>query len=280
MIIKVNSVKNRHLKRVLEHSVYIAIVVVLIPGLFYFEVFIVLPSVVEEWTREYCIHVSCAMFLLFNIIGNLIYGVFTDTSIKGKFLRSNNDRDWSLCAVCECYRPPRAWHCEMCNICVLKRDHHCSFFACCVGYFNHRYFMLFTMYVFIAMLYAIYFNIMYLSQFVSWNHGLVLMKFIFPIASFFIDFGDETLYVLVLVINLIIAAFTGFLFFYHLRNVIRGKTVPEAKHCKKDFLYDKGWKLNIIEVFGERWYLTWILPFIRSPLPGNGIEWNVEDKYK
>ncbi|CAG9784353.1 unnamed protein product [Diatraea saccharalis] len=275
MIIKFESVGNKQLKRFLEHIFYLAIVFVLIPGFLYFEICIVLPSVTEQWTMPYFIHLFCAAFLLLNIIGNMIYGMFTDTSIKGKILYSYNQENWTMCSVCESLRPQRAWHCDLCNTCILKRDHHCTFFACCVGYYNHRYFILFTMYIFIAMVYSFYFNIKFVAQFITWNHGLIIAKFILPLASFVIDSGSESLYVLLVVINVIVGVFTGFLFFYHFNNILKGEIVPETKKKLMGFKYDKGWRSNLIEVFGSKWYVTWISPFIHSPLPGNGIQWDI-----
>lgn len=280
MIIKIDSLKSQPLKRLVEHIFYLAIVFILTPCLFYFELCIVLPAVSFPGSVTYFLHLSCATFLLHNIVGNLIYGMCTSSSIRGHYLESVSKDNWSVCTVCECRRPPRAWHCNICDICVLKRDHHCTFFACCVGYYNHRYFMLFTFYIFVSMLYAFYFNVKFLSQFITWNHGLVLVKFMFPLASFVIDFGSESLYVFLVVINIIVGAFTGFLFFYHLNNLLKGKVVPETKHCTKDFQYDRGTKNNLIEVFGQKWYLTWVSPFVQSPLPGNGIEWIDDNKYK
>lgn len=278
MLMKLDSVKDKSQKRILEHIVYIVILLVFIPVFFYFELFVVCPAIVEEWTLPYFIHNICAMFLLVNIVGNLIYGIFTDTSIKGRVIVG--DKNWSVCPVCECLQPPRSWHCDTCNICILKRDHHCTFFASCVGYFNHRYFILFTMYVFVGMVYAFYYNVKFLALRLNWNHGLVVVKFLLPLASFFVDFGEESIYVFLVVMNVIIAAFTGFLFFYHVNNIIQGKTVHETKHSTKEFMYDQGWKHNLIDVLGRRWHLTWISPFIHSPLPGNGIEWIGTDNNK
>lgn len=280
MLIKVNGITNKLLKRFVQHCIYLLIVLILIPAFFYFELCVVLPAVVEEWTITYFIHLFCAHFLLLNIIGNFIYGMFTNTSILGKYLDKCNKSDWTFCSVCECYRPPRAWHCSTCDICILKRDHHCTFLACCVGYYNHRYFILFTVYIFVSMLYAFYFNVLFVSHFLTWNHGLVLVKFIFPLASFVIDFSNETLYVFLVVINFLLALFTGFLSFYHFSNLLKGRIVFEKNNESIDGFYDRGWKLNLIEVFGTKWYFAWILPFINSPLPGNGIDWTDNNKLK
>ncbi|XP_075992396.1 putative palmitoyltransferase ZDHHC24 [Anticarsia gemmatalis] len=280
MLLKLESIQNKQIRRFFEHSIYIAIILILIPAFLYFELCVVLPAVEEQWSLAFFIHIFSASFLLMNIMGNMIYGMFTNTTIKGRNLEGYNKDNWTLCTVCECLRPPRSWHCNTCDICVLKRDHHCTFFACCVGYYNQRYFMWFTFYIFVAMVYALYFNIKFLSMFITWNHGLVLIKFIFPLASFVLDFNDESIYVFLVVLNVIVGIFTGFLFFYHLNNILKGRVVPEASTYTKDFVHNKGWKLNLIEVFGLRWYLTWASPFIYSKLPGNGIEWPNEDKCK
>jgi len=34
------------------------------------------------------------------------------------------DEDWTICARCEMYRPPRAHHCRICKRCIRKMDHH------------------------------------------------------------------------------------------------------------------------------------------------------------
>ncbi|XP_073941910.1 probable palmitoyltransferase ZDHHC24 [Choristoneura fumiferana] len=277
MLVKLDSIKNRTLKRVLEHLFYIILLFVLIPGFLYFELCIVLPVVVENKSTQ-VIHMCVAFFLLLNIMGNMVYGMLTDSSIKGKQLSYVNNADWTLCSVCECFRPPRAWHCDICNICILKRDHHCTYLTSCVGYFNYRYFLLFTLDIFISMMYAFYYNVLFIAKFISWNHGLAILKFIFPLASFVVDFGNESLYILMFVINILVGFFSGFLVYYHLNNVLRGQTTPERKQRTKE--YNRGLKRNIVEVFGTRWYLTWVLPFINSPLPGNGVQWHIEDKVK
>lgn len=276
MLLVLKSIKNKGLRRVLEHSIYIAIILVLIPAYLYFELCIVLPAVEEQWSLAFFVHIGCASFLLMNIVGNMIYGIFTNTTIKGRNLEVYNKDNWSLCVVCECLRPPRSWHCNTCDICILKRDHHCTFFTCCVGYYNHRYFMLFTLYMFIAMVYSLYYNIKFISMIFTFNYFLVV-KFVFPLVSFMFD-RDEGVYILLIVVNVVVACFSGFLFLYHLNNILRGRVVYESNTYTNDFIYNMGWKLNLVEVFGNRWYLTWISPFINSKLPGNGIEWPTETK--
>lgn len=278
MLLELKFIKNKVLRRFLEHVLYIAVTSLVVP-ISYFETFVVLPTIMEHWSLALICHLGFTSFLTFNICGNIIYGMFTNTTIKGKTLEGFNKDEWTLCSVCKCLRPPRAWHCDTCEICVLKRDHHCRFIACCVGYFNHRYFMLLTFYVAISMCYIFYINCKYLSLVFTWNTTLVL-KLICPFGGLVLDYGSESVFVFFLVLNVLNGIANGFLFIYHFNNLLRGRLVPETRSCSKYFIHDKGWKLNVIEVFGSRWYLTWISPTINSVLPGNGIEWPVDNKYK
>lgn len=52
-----------------------------------------------------------------------------------------------VCASCCKTRPLRARHCYLCGRCVQKIDHHCPWINNCVGHANHRYFMLFLVYL-------------------------------------------------------------------------------------------------------------------------------------
>ena len=54
-------------------------------------------------------------------------------------------RPW--CAKCANYKPPHTHHCSYCGCCIEDFDHHCPWMNNCIGKRNHKFFMLFLLYV-------------------------------------------------------------------------------------------------------------------------------------
>jgi palmitoyltransferase ZDHHC13/17 len=69
----------------------------------------------------------------------------------------------SLCPECEVIRPPRSRHCNICNQCVNRFDHHCPWVNNCVGASNHGWFFA---YIFSTFLYVAL--VTYISGEISW----------------------------------------------------------------------------------------------------------------
>jgi hypothetical protein len=53
--------------------------------------------------------------------------------------RNGNRR---ICRWCNVIKPDRCHHCRECNECTLKMDHHCPWLDNCIGWGNHKYFIL------------------------------------------------------------------------------------------------------------------------------------------
>ncbi|XP_056155431.1 palmitoyltransferase ZDHHC23-B isoform X1 [Lampris incognitus] len=71
----------------------------------------------------------------------------------GSERKESGRRNW--CQVCKVVRPPRAGHCRICGVCVLRLDHHCVWINSCVGQANHRSFLLTLLLFLLTSLYGI-----------------------------------------------------------------------------------------------------------------------------
>eukprot|EP00438_Fugacium_kawagutii_P007944 Skav203726 [mRNA] locus=scaffold259:626535:637162:- [translate_table: standard] len=64
---------------------------------------------------------------------------------NGKLTRWFNSTVWRSVSA-GVMRPFRCHHCRVCNICVLRMDHHCPWVYNCIGFRNHKYFILLLIY--------------------------------------------------------------------------------------------------------------------------------------
>lgn len=249
--------------------------IIIIPIVFWFELCIVLPATYPDLGFWKVFHTLVPTFLLFQIVTNFVYVVFVDTSIHTVMLPSDLKEGWKLCSQCEAVVPPRSYHCHICDTCILKRDHHCRFSACCIGHYNHRYFMAFLLYLTIGTIYATYFNLFFILNYVNFNWGL-LLKVMLPLA--FLVFGLDTstnhIYLIVFLVVMVGSLISLLLTVYHF-SLIQDGLLTYEKNRKLKGYSTGGMKGNLEQVFGLHWYLTWLGPFIESPLPSNGARWEL-----
>lgn len=115
-----------------------------------------LPPIVEQGSRWWtAFHLVIAHWLLVNIVFHYFKSVFTSPGYppQGDVLKDKMDQ-YQICKKCVQPKPPRAHHCSVCKRCVLKMDHHCPWINNCVGHFNHRYFILFCIYMCLGTIYV------------------------------------------------------------------------------------------------------------------------------
>ena len=160
------------------------------------------------------------------------------------------------------WKPERTHYCSALGRNVLRMDHMCPWLANCVGYFNHKFFMLFILYATAATGWTT----------VSVGHllalssaGLLTKTSALSAAQVF--FLTEGLCISSLV-SLILTPFTGF----HLWLVAKNKTTLE--YCEKanpTVSYDFGIMYNFCQVFGYN-PLFWLLPL--QTAPGDGLHFD------
>eukprot|EP01061_Rhynchopus_euleeides_P038368 TRINITY_DN65860_c0_g1_i1.p1 TRINITY_DN65860_c0_g1~~TRINITY_DN65860_c0_g1_i1.p1 ORF type:complete len:320 (+),score=65.00 TRINITY_DN65860_c0_g1_i1:51-962(+) len=122
----------------------------------------VLPLLISHDSRAWWFVIAICTWLSFNLIFNYCMVVATKPGrVSPEMLREEDlilahaHRDdpnvkglW--CRKCDAPRPFRAHHCPLCGHCVLKMDHHCPWINQCVGHYNHKYFVLFLVYLWLS----------------------------------------------------------------------------------------------------------------------------------
>lgn len=73
----------------------------------------------------------------------------------GQGRREAYRRKW-WCSKCETFRPKHTHHCSTCRACVLEMDHHCPWVNNCIGWRNHKYFVLFLVYAWIGCVWSVF----------------------------------------------------------------------------------------------------------------------------
>lgn len=164
------------------------------------------------------------------------------------------------CKWCLKYKPDRTHHCRICNTCVIRMDHHCPWVYNCIGFRNHKYFILLLIYTAVDLI----FIVASMFESVWWSTRT--------------DVGPA------IMLNLILAeAFACFLTVitwlflgFHFWLTIKAMTTLEF--CEKSMkmasynssLYSRGCYQDICAVLGPN-PLLWLLP---CSLPtGDGLNW-------
>ncbi len=256
-------------------------VCVMIPATYLYEASLVIPTIYKDELTSLVLHNIVGFFLLYNLVGNFIGLWLTDTSTRFVVLPSviKNSR-WKFCASCESVTPPRSWHCNICNICILKREHHCMFVGYCVGHKNHRYFCLFLFYMWISVIYCSYFNTTFLIPQLSEASWGQILKFIFPMVMLISGLDASWLQVYIFFWSVHFAALllTTVLLAYHINLVVKGRTTYENNNSIG--IYNLGWKQNLREVFGANVLKAFTLPWAPSPLPHNGVDFDTIETWR
>jgi len=173
-----------------------------------------------------------------------------------------------FCKFCKKPKAPRVHHCHICKSCVLRMDHHCPWVNNCVGFFNHKYFVLFLLYLwlgcaFVAIISVIPFRASanYRTTF-DGSRAAVLFAFVISVSVFL-----ALSLLLGWHVYLVLTGQTTIEFYYNRTRAKQARMRGEVYNNE----YDLGTLKNFQIFFGNsRFWFSWLLPSTR-PAPGDGI---------
>jgi len=169
-----------------------------------------------------------------------------------------------FCRTCNIVKPMRAHHCSICKRCVLKMDHHCPWVNNCVGWKNHKHFLLFLFYMWAGSAFFIC---------VGFQNTLeALMGY--PTTGYF-------LVAAVMCFSAFLA--TSLFLVWNIYLLLSNQSTIEfygnvLAHPRRRNPYHLGIRRNIEEVFGKDSSLFTLLLPTRRPPTGDGVIFEMQDK--
>lgn len=99
-------------------------------------------------------HWIVSHYLLVNIVFHYFKAVLTSAGRPPQSTPMEEIKGAVVCKKCVQPKPPRTHHCSICDCCYLKMDHHCPWMNNCIGFFNHRYFVSFCVFMWLGTVYV------------------------------------------------------------------------------------------------------------------------------
>jgi len=169
------------------------------------------------------------------------------------------------CKWCEKYKPDRTHHCRACRECILKMDHHCPWLDNCVGWHNHKYFLLVVYYSAALSLWLA--SSLFQDTLDSTMIGIEYWKMV-------VFLSTETLGVFLAIILMIFSGFHTWLFLNGLTTI---EFCEKSLHKTFQSRYSHGIIQDLYNNLGPHWYL-WLLPLY--PPEGDGCHFDGQSDRK
>lgn len=159
----------------------------------------------------------------------------------------------------------RSSHCWICNLCVIRRDHHCTFVGNCVGHKNQKYFFSLLFYLTIGAIYCNFLNVDYTLDVLGGLTPITILTMILPMMSWAMNYSGAMGFLVSFMSAtcLVSALLLSFLLLYHAMNLFHGQTCAERNSKVKT--YDLGsWSLNAKASLGEKWWFYCLFPMLNQ----------------
>ncbi|XP_037045950.1 palmitoyltransferase ZDHHC3 [Bradysia coprophila] len=167
------------------------------------------------------------------------------------------------CPKCCSIKPERAHHCSVCQRCIRKMDHHCPWVNNCVGESNQKYFVLFTLYIALISIHAMFLTVNQFAQCIKheWKECSTFSPPATVILLLFLTFEA-----------LLFAVFTLIMLGTQMNAIWNDETgIEQLKKEEARWVRKSKWK-SIQAVFGRfsiGWFSPFTKPLIKSKLDRN-----------
>jgi len=182
----------------------------------------------------------------------------------------------TYCNQCGVPRPERAHHCRICGVCVLRMDHHCPWLSNCVGFKNHKYFLLAVGYGLLASLVAV---ITALPELIACFDVFIRLEEGQPLQNrWHLQMVDICMFLLFGLVAVTLTMLLSTMLAAHLELGAHNATSIEGHYDNMPNPFDQGTSLgNLAQIFGD-FGADWFLPIAPWRPMTDGVSYERTDE--
>jgi len=181
----------------------------------------------------------------------------------------------TFCKTCDKTRPERAHHCHSCNFCVLRFDHHCLWINNCVGFNNHKHFLLVGIYCCVGLLVALATSFPELAYCAITAFRVTEDRYVW--AESRVRTPEKLAFLVFGLLGFSVCTLLAAMLFVHLPRAAENLTAPEVNYANMANPFDRGNAIsNMEQIFGA-FGPDWLLPIDPRKRVSDGLSFQHSD---